>query len=110
MRFLVAVFDNRSESATAEEMASIDALNGRLREDKHFIMAAGLADPKTTVTFDVRDEGAVSDSLRDVSRESSDFMSGFWILDAPSPEVAQSLARDAAEACRRRVELRRILG
>lgn len=110
MRFLLAVFDTRSESATTEEMARIGELNDRLRNDNHLIMAVGLADPTTAVDFDGRNESAVGGSSKDAETQRTDFMSGFWILEAPSPDVAQGLAHEAAQACRRRVQLRKILG
>lgn len=73
-------------------------------------MAVGLADPTTAVDIDGRDESAVGGPSKDAITQGADFMSGFWILEAPSHDVAQGIASEAAQACRRRVQLREILG
>ncbi|NDI24601.1 MAG: hypothetical protein EBY87_03565 [Actinobacteria bacterium] len=39
-----------------------------------------------------------------------EFFSGFWIIDVPNREIAESLAKKASAACNRKVELRPILG
>ena len=91
-------------------MARIGELNNRLRNENHLIMAVGLADPATAVDIDGRDEPAVGGPSKDAKTQGTDFMSRFWILDAPSPDVAQGIAQEAAQACRRRVQLREILG
>ena len=42
--------------------------------------------------------------------ESTEYVAGFWVIDAPDDATALDLAADASGACNRRVELRRFLG
>ena len=91
MKFLIAVIDSRDNLATSGEMETIDAFNDKLRENGHWIMAAGLEAAEILVTA------------------SGEYMSGFWIIEADSREVAQSLAVEGSRACNRKTELRPFL-
>ncbi|HAP77093.1 MAG TPA: hypothetical protein DCR14_13530, partial [Acidimicrobiaceae bacterium] len=42
--------------------------------------------------------------------ESKEYLSGFWIIDAPDLDVALALAADGSRCCNRKVELRPFLG
>ena len=42
--------------------------------------------------------------------ESTEFVSGFWIVTAPDLDAARALAAAGSKACNRRVELRPLLG
>jgi hypothetical protein len=39
-----------------------------------------------------------------------EFMSGFWLINAPDAETAQALAAEGSKACNRKVELRPLIG
>jgi hypothetical protein len=41
--------------------------------------------------------------------DSADYMSGFWIIDAPDDATAFDLAAEASQSCNRRVEVRSFL-
>ncbi len=106
VRFILFVVDTVSGSGTTDEMTRIDAFNDRLRDGGMWVMAAGIAGP---------DSARVVDGRRGTSTAGSafpgpDFYSGFWIIDAPDRDVAESLARAGSDACGRRVELRPFLG
>ena len=108
MRFLISVIGYQTGGATPDEMAAIDAFNDRLVEDGHWVMAAGLADPSTATLIDNRGgAGISSDGPLVASRE---YVSGFWIIEAPSEQVALDLASEGSRHCNRRVELRALLG
>lgn len=108
MRFIIFVIDSTTGSATGDEMEHIDAFNDRLRHDQHWVMAAGIAGPTSAVVVDGRDDRShISEGSL---FSSSDYYSGFWIIDAPDSAVARDLAVAGSRACHRRVELRPFLG
>ena len=108
MRFVIFVIDGGSNTATPSEGAAIDAFNERLVAGNHLILAAGIAEPSRATLIDNRNDlGAVtSGSLFN----GAEHYSGFWIIDAESPQQAQAFAIDGSRACNRRVELRPFLG
>ncbi len=106
--YMVSVLDRTSASATSEEMAAIDDFNRHLVEDGHWVFAGGLVAPDTAIVVDGRRTPAV---FRDGPFVRSDeYMSGFWIIRAPSLEFARELAASASARCNRRVELRAFEG
>ncbi|MBO1751761.1 hypothetical protein J4G33_08105 [Actinotalea sp. BY-33] len=109
MKFLISVIDDRTGSATADEMASIDAFNDRLKAEGHWVFAGGLSAPGAAVTIDHRGVGEAL--LTDgPAHESKEYVSGFWIIDAPDPNMALELAAEGSKHCNRKVELRAFLG
>jgi hypothetical protein len=108
MRFVIFVIDGGSNTATPGEGAAIDAFNDRLVAGKHLILAAGIAEPSRATLIDNRSGAGIE---RPGSLFSGpEHYSGFWIVDAESVEAAAQLARDASNACNRKVELRPFLG
>lgn len=106
VRFILFVIDDRSNSGNDAEMARIDEFNQRLRDDGHWVMAAGIAGPVAARVIDGRSGESRDGSLFDAPH----FYSGFWIIEAPDASVAESLALAGSRACGRRVELRPFLG
>ncbi|HAP78116.1 MAG TPA: hypothetical protein DCR14_18780 [Acidimicrobiaceae bacterium] len=107
MQYLLSVIDDRTNSATPAEMTAIDAFNARLRADGHWVFAGGLAAPATATVIDNRDgRPIVTDGP---FAETKEYLGGFWVVDAPSHEVALALATDASRACNRKAELRPFL-
>jgi hypothetical protein len=41
--------------------------------------------------------------------ESKEYLAGFWVMEAPDPDVALALAAAGSKACNRRVEVRPFL-
>jgi hypothetical protein len=108
MRYLITVIDDTTNSATGDEIAAIDEFNERLRNNGHWVFAGGLASPDTATVVDNRDGALV---LTDGPfLESKEYLSGFWIIDAPDLDVALGLAADGSKQCNRKVELRPFLG
>jgi hypothetical protein len=108
MRYLITVIDDTTNSATGDEIAAIDEFNERLRNNGHWVFAGGLASPDTATVVDNRDGAPV---LTDGPfLESKEYLSGFWIIDAPDLDVALGLAADGSKQCNRKVELRPFLG
>jgi hypothetical protein len=108
MRFLIAVIDTKSNSATGDEGEAIDAFNDKLEANGHWVFACGIDSPKTATVIDNRlgagliTEGPLFDS--------EEYMSGFWIIKADSLDQAKELAVEGSKACNRKVEVRPLLG
>lgn len=107
MKFLVSVIDDRTGLATPEEMAAIGAFNERLRVAGQWVLAAGLGAPDTATVIDNRGEGAVYTGGPFL--ESKEYVAGFWIIEAPTLEVALELGAEGSKHCNRRVEVRPFL-
>ena len=108
MRWIIFVIDDRSGTATGDEMAAIDAFNDELRAHDHLVMAAGIGSPDAATLLDDRNgAGRVSAGSLNARDEA---YAGFWIIDAPDRERALALAAAGSRACNRRVELRPFLG
>lgn len=107
MRYLISVLDDRSESATADEMAAVDQFNERLRAEGHWIMATGLASPDQGLVIEHR--GGTELRSGGLFFESGDYVSGFWIVEVPTHETALELASEGSRHCGRKVELRPFL-
>lgn len=107
MRYLLAVIDDETNSGNADEFAAIDAFNAQLRASGQLILATGVTAPHNAILVDNRGEanivvdGPVNDTV--------EYTSGFWIIEAPDDDIAQSLALQASSACNRRIEIRRFL-
>jgi len=54
MKFLIAVIDNATGTATGDEMAAIDAFNESLQANGHWIMACGISSPEAATVIDNR--------------------------------------------------------
>jgi hypothetical protein len=103
-QYLISVLNDTTDSATAEEMAAIDAFNEQLQAEGHWVFARGLASPDTATVVDGRDgEALFTDGPY---LESKEFVVGFWIIEAPDLDVALRLAAQGSKHCNRRVELR----
>ncbi|MFM8279389.1 MAG: YciI family protein [Candidatus Limnocylindrus sp.] len=107
MRFVIFVIDSRSDTATPGEGAAIDAFNDRLTAGKHLVLAAGIADPSRATLIDNRND--LGSSTPGSLFSDTEHYSGFWIIEAASPEQAQKFANEGSMACNRRVELRPFL-
>ena len=107
MRFIVFVIDSSTRTASGYEREEIDAFNESLQQRGYWVTAAGIGAPSTATLIDNRAGAGLvqGGSLID----SADFYSGFWIIDVPDAEIAQSVAEAGSRACNRRVELRPFL-
>lgn len=108
MRFLIAVIDDRSNSADSGEMEAIDAFNDYLREHNHFIMACGVHAPSESAVIDNRKGAGIT--FEGPLNGAKEFMAGFWLITTESESEARDLAARGSEACNRKVELRKLHG
>ncbi|MEW9552558.1 YciI family protein [Nonomuraea sp. NPDC050783] len=104
MRYLISVIHDQAGLATPDEHAAIDAFNDRLRTEGHWVFAGGLASPDTATVIDNRGgEALITDGH---FLESKEYLTGFWIIEAPDLDVALKLAAEGSRACDRRIEVR----
>lgn len=108
MRYLISVIDDTTGSATPEEAAAIDEFNERLQAEGHWVLACGLADPALASVIDNRG-GSLVVSDGPLVR-SAEYVSGFWVVDAPDLDTARALAAEGSRCCGRKVELRPFFG
>jgi hypothetical protein len=106
-QYLISVLNDTTNSATADEMAAIDAFNEQLQADGHWVFAGGLASPDTATVVDGRDAEPVFTDGPYV--ESKEYIAGFWILEAADLDVALRLAAEGSMSCNRKVEVRPFL-
>ena len=104
MQYLVSVIDDTAGSATADEMAAIDAFNDRLEAGGHWVFAGGLAAPGSATVIDNR--GAEAMFTDGPFVESKEYLAGLWIIEAPGLDVALTLAAEGSKHCNRKVEVR----
>jgi hypothetical protein len=107
MQYLVSVIDDQTGTATTSEMAAIDVFNERLQAEGHWVFAGGLTSPSAATVIDNRRGKALVTDGPFV--ESKEYIAGFWIIDAPEPDVALKLAAEGSKACNRKVEVRPLL-
>ena len=108
MRFLISVIDTESGKASPNEMAVIDEFNEKLQTNGYWVIAVGIASTSEATTIDNRSVPGVLNSGS--SLYCTEYMSGFWIIDVPSSDLALELAQEGSKACNRKVELRPLLG
>ena len=108
MRFIIAVIDSSSNSASGDERDAIDVFNDYLEANGHWILACGIDSPSTATVIDNRQGSGIQTEGPLI--DSSEYMSGFWIINATNYEQALQLATAGSLACNRKVEVRPLLG
>ena len=108
MRYLVNVIYDRTDTATASEMAAIDVFNDGLQASGGWVMAGGLAGPRQSTVIDAIGTGPAAVSEGPFV-ETTEFVAGFWVIEAPDDEAALAIATAGSRACHRKVELRPLL-
>jgi hypothetical protein len=101
------VIDSQTRTASGNEMAAIDKFNEELKNAGQWVMAAGIGAPRTATVIDNRSDARQASEGSLFSDD--EFYSGFWIVEAESPDVARELANRGSRACNRRVEVRPFL-
>jgi hypothetical protein len=109
MRFLINVIESIERPAhSRQEIDAIDAFNNEMVAAGERVLAVGIASPENSIQIDNRD-GQVN-YIKESLTDSSEYVSGFWIIDVSNQEIALELAAQGSKACNRRVELRPLLG
>ena len=109
MRFLINVIESIDRPVhSRQEIDAIDAFNNEMVAAGERVLAVGIASPENSIQIDNRD-GQVN-YIKESLTDSSEYISGIWIIDVPNQEIALELAARGSKACNRRVELRPLLG
>lgn len=107
MQYLLSVFHDQASPNDPDEQAAIDVFNDRLRAQGHWVFAGGLGTPDNAAVIDNRGgEAMITDGP---FLESKEYLAGFWVIEAPTLEVAFELATEGSKACNRKVEVRPFL-
>jgi hypothetical protein len=104
MKFLISVIDILDNPGTTDEMVEIDKFNDQLRAAGQYIFAWGLHAPESATVIDNR-AGANLSTGKPLF-DSSENVSGLWVIDVSDAQTARTLAFAASKACNRKVELR----
>jgi hypothetical protein len=100
--------DEFANYGSKEEMdkafAATAAFNDQLRADGYWVFAGGLQSASTATVVDGRAESPVMTDGPYL--ETKEVLAGFWVIDAPSREVALEIAAGASKACGGEVEVR----
>ena len=107
MQYLISVLHDEADLATPDKHSAIDVFSERLQADGHWVFAGGLGAPSTATVIDGRGAEAIFSDGPFV--ETKEWLSGFWIIEAPDLDVALKLAAAGSKACNRRVEVRPFL-
>jgi len=108
MRYMLCVIDTRPETVDPSEVGvAIDTFNDQLEANGYWIMAAGIEPSHASTVVDNR--GGKSQSSNGPLVQSDEYISGFWIVDVPSHEIALQLAHEGSKACNRKIDVRAFL-
>jgi hypothetical protein len=110
MNYLLTVIDDGTGAATPVEDAAIDVFNDKLRAEGHWVFAGGLGAADDATTIDARTEVVAAGGEPIVTDgpfvESKEYLAGFWIISAPTLELALALGAEGSRACNRKIEVR----
>lgn len=111
--YFLTIPHDTADSPTMESMdpaelevlvAEVDAFNTALTETGAFVTAGGLMPPETAVTVDATGPSPVHHPGPFV--EATEYVGGFWIVDAPDQAAALQWAERCSAAVQSRIEVR----
>jgi len=85
-------------------MAAVDRFNTALNEAGAFVHAGGLHPPSTAITVDAT--GTETTRTPGPFVEATEYVGGFWIIDAPDEDAALAWAEQCSAALHSRIEVR----
>lgn len=85
-------------------MAAVDKFNTDLTDAGAFVTAGGLQPPSTAITVDAT--GTEPTRTAGPFVEATEYVGGFWIIDAPDQDKALAWAEQASAALGSRIEVR----
>lgn len=108
MKFMICVIDTGTGTGSAQEIKAIDQFNETLLARQQLLMAEGIQSPEKSVVVDNR-SGAGLKRIGPL-HQTTEFVSGFWVVTVASQSEAEEMAFEASRACNRKVELRALIG
>ncbi len=85
-------------------MAAVDKFNSDLAAAEALVAAGGLHPPSTAITVDAT--GNVPSHIRAPFVEATEYVGGFWIINADDESAAVAWAEQASTALGSRIEVR----
>ncbi|WP_019204291.1 YciI family protein [Tsukamurella sp. 1534] len=85
-------------------MADVEAFNTELQSTGSFVFAGGLQPPSTATTVDA--SGDTPEFTPGPFVKASEYLGGFWVIEADNDDDAIEWTRKASRALRSRVEVR----
>ena len=99
-----SAFADETEAA----MTATGVFNGRLIAEGYLVFAGGLRAASTATVVDgMGDRPVFTDGPY---LETTEWIGGFWVIEAPDLDVALGLATEASKAFRGKVEVRPFVG
>ena len=108
MKYMICVIDTASGTGNSQEMAAIDEFNESLIASGQLLMAEGIQSPEKSIVIDNRANAGVI--TQGPLHQTTQYVSGFWVITAASDSEAEVIAFTASKACNRKVELRPLFG
>jgi len=112
-RYMLSVFgpaernepgDYPTKEDMLQSLKDTGAFNEKLQAEGHFVFADGLEQAATATVVDGQgDQPVLTDGPY---LEATEYLGGFWIIEAPDLDVAVRLAAEGSKACRGKVEVR----
>lgn len=112
-QYMISVAHDTAEAPTMETMDpaviqpiidAVDAFNDRVRAAGAWVFAGGLNPIQTAITVD--NTGAAPIVTDGPHAPSTEYLGGFWVIEADDLNAALEWAKDASKACAGRVEVR----
>ncbi len=92
-----------SKEEMEKAFADTDVFNEKLRTEGYWVFAGGLEPASKATVVDGQGEAPMMTDGPYI--ESKEVIGGFWLIDAPSLDVALQLAAEGSKACRGKVEV-----
>ena len=114
MKYLCLIYENEKNWETMPQsdaeaiMKEYFAFTEDIRKNGKYVAGEALQPTPTATTVRVRN-GKIS-TTDGPFVETKEYLSGFWVIEAPDLDVALKLAADGSRHCNRRVEVRPFLG
>ncbi|WP_328473196.1 YciI family protein [Actinoplanes sp. NBC_00393] len=115
-QYFLTVPHNTAEEPTMESMretdpaeleavmAAVDRFNSAMQDSGAFVHAGGLHPPSTAITVDAT--GRETKRVPGPFVEATEYVGGFWIINAADEEAAVTWAEQASAALHSRIEVR----
>ena len=106
-QYLLAVHDDGNPYPADDVQTvydTVDRFNEQLQADGYWVFGGGLKPIDAARTVDATGDDVITTD--GPYAETKEQLGGFWIIEAPSLDVAMELAAGASKACRATIEVR----
>jgi len=96
--------DYPSKEAMLQAFEDTGAFNDKLVAEGYFVFANGLEQATTATVVD--GQGDQPTFTQGPYLQATEYLGGFWVIEAPDLDTALQLAAEGSKACRGKVEVR----